>query len=51
MSCFDSCLAPIPRRNRAAHEESTRVSARVLQQHGATRVVVSLGERPRASNR
>jgi len=36
---FDCYLAPVPRKNRAAYEETARVSERVLREYGAVRVV------------
>lgn len=39
MSYIDCYLAPVPRANRAAYEELARISAEVVMQHGALRVV------------
>ncbi len=39
MTYIDCYLAPVPLENRAAYEELARISARVLQEYGATRVV------------
>ncbi len=39
MAYIDCYLAPVPRANRAAYEELARVSAEVVKQHGALRVV------------
>jgi uncharacterized protein YbaA (DUF1428 family) len=39
VSYIDCYLAAVPRENRAAYEELARISAQVLREHGATRVV------------
>jgi uncharacterized protein YbaA (DUF1428 family) len=39
MTYIDCYLAPVPIENRAAYEELARISARVLREYGATRVV------------
>lgn len=39
MIYIDCYLAPVPRENRAAYEELARVSAQVVKDHGALRVV------------
>lgn len=39
MSYIDCYLAPVPRANRAAYEELARLSARVVKEHGALRVM------------
>jgi uncharacterized protein YbaA (DUF1428 family) len=39
MTYMDCYLAPVPRRNRAAYEELARVSAQVVREYGALRVV------------
>lgn len=39
MTYIDCYLAPVPIENRAAYEEQARISARVLHEHGATRIV------------
>jgi len=39
MTYIDCYLAPVPIENRAAYEELARISALVLQEYGATRVV------------
>lgn len=39
MTYIDCYLAPVPLENRAAYEELARISAQVLQEYGATRVV------------
>jgi uncharacterized protein YbaA (DUF1428 family) len=39
MTYIDCFLAPVPRENRAAYEELARISAQVVKEHGALRVV------------
>ncbi len=39
MSYIDCYLAPVPIENRTAYEELARISAEVLREYGATRVV------------
>lgn len=39
MSYIDCYLAPVPRTNRTAYEELARLSAQVVREHGAIRVV------------
>jgi uncharacterized protein YbaA (DUF1428 family) len=39
MAYIDCFLAPVPRANRAAYEELARLSALVVREHGALRVV------------
>lgn len=39
MRYIDCYLAPVPRENRAAYEELARISAQVVKDHGALRVV------------
>lgn len=39
MSYFDYFLAPVPRSNRSAYEALARISAQVVKEHGALRVV------------
>ncbi len=39
MSYIDCYPAPVPIKNRAAYEELARISAQVLREYGATRVV------------
>jgi uncharacterized protein YbaA (DUF1428 family) len=39
MTYVDCYIAPVPRENRAAYEELARISARVLKEHGALRIV------------
>jgi uncharacterized protein YbaA (DUF1428 family) len=39
MRYVDCFLAPVPRANRAAYEELARISAEVVKDHGALRVV------------
>jgi uncharacterized protein YbaA (DUF1428 family) len=39
MTYIDCFLSPVPRENRAAYEELARVSAQVVKEHGAIRVV------------
>lgn len=39
MAYIDCFLAPVPRANRAAYEELARISAEVVKDHGALRVV------------
>lgn len=39
MTYIDCYLAPVPIENRAAYEELARIYARVLHEHGATRIV------------
>jgi uncharacterized protein YbaA (DUF1428 family) len=39
MSYFDCYLAPVPHENKAAYEELARISAQVVKEHGALRVV------------
>jgi uncharacterized protein YbaA (DUF1428 family) len=39
MTYIDCFLAPIPRENRAAYEELAEISAQVVKEYGALRVV------------
>jgi uncharacterized protein YbaA (DUF1428 family) len=39
MPYIDCYLAPVPRANKSAYEDLARISARVLKEHGALRVV------------
>lgn len=39
MTYIDCFLAPVPRKNREAYEELSQVSAKVVKEHGALRVV------------
>lgn len=39
MTYIDFYLVPVPRENRASYEELARISSRVVQEHGALRVV------------
>lgn len=39
MAYIDCYLAPVPLENRAAYEELARISARIVKEHGALRVV------------
>ena len=39
MAYIDCFLAPVPRANKAAYEELARISAQVVREHGAVRVV------------
>lgn len=39
MSYFDNHLVPVPRGNKAAYEELARISAQVVMEHGALRIV------------
>lgn len=39
MTYIDCYLAPVPRENRAAYEELAKISAQVVKEHGALRVV------------
>ena len=39
MAYIDCYLVPVPMQNRAAYEKLARISAQVLREHGAMRVV------------
>jgi uncharacterized protein YbaA (DUF1428 family) len=39
MTYIDCYLAPVPCENRAAYEELARISAQIVKQHGALRVI------------
>jgi len=39
MTYIDCYLAPVPRENRGAYEELARISAQVVKEYGALRVV------------
>lgn len=39
MSYIDCYLTPVPRENREAYEELARISAKIVKEHGALRVV------------
>lgn len=39
MTYIDCYLAPVPRENRAAYEELAKISAQIVTEHGAVRVV------------
>lgn len=39
MTYIDCYLAPVPRENRAAYEELAKISAQVVKEHGALRVI------------
>lgn len=39
MTYIDCYLAPVPRKNKAAYEDLARISAQVVKEHGALRVV------------
>lgn len=39
MTYIDCYLAPVPRENKAAYEELAKISAQVVKEHGALRVV------------
>lgn len=39
MSYVDCNLVPVPRANKAVYEELARISAQVVKEHGALRVV------------
>lgn len=39
MTYIDCYLAPVPRENRAAYEELAQISAQIVKEHGALRVV------------
>ena len=39
MTYIDCYLAPVPRENRAAYEELAKISAQIVKEHGALRVI------------
>lgn len=39
MTYIDCYLAPVPRENRAAYEELAKISAQVVKEHGALRII------------